>query len=98
MLAFAAGTMLGASRIVDYGAIVLVSIGVLVLRRTKPDIVRPFKVPAAWLICPLGALACLALFMQAFVVHWHLFVGWTLLGLCIYFGYGIRNSKLNKQA
>ncbi|MEG1678847.1 MAG: amino acid permease [Stenotrophomonas sp.] len=79
-------------------AFATVCIGVLVLRRTKPDIVRPFKVPAAWLICPLGALACLALFMQAFVVHWHLFVGWTLLGLCIYFGYGIRNSKLNKQA
>lgn len=79
-------------------AFATVCIGVLVLRRTKPDIVRPFKVPAAWLICPLGALACLALFMQAFVVHWHLFVGWTLLGLCIYFGYGIRNSKLNKHA
>lgn len=79
-------------------AFATVCIGVLVLRRTKPDLPRPFKVPAAWLICPLGALACLALFMQAFVVHWHLFVGWTLLGLCIYFGYGIRNSKLNKKA
>ncbi|MEN5206861.1 amino acid permease [Stenotrophomonas terrae] len=79
-------------------AFATVCIGVLVLRRTKPDIVRPFKVPAAWLICPLGALACLALFMQAFVVHWHLFVGWTVLGLFIYFGYGIRNSKLNKSA
>jgi len=79
-------------------AFATVCIGVLVLRRTKPDIVRPFKVPAAWLICPLGALACLALFMQAFVVHWHLFVGWTVLGLFIYFGYGIRHSKLNKRA
>jgi APA family basic amino acid/polyamine antiporter len=32
------------------------------------------------------------------VVHWHLFVGWTLLGLCIYFGYGIRNSRLARKA
>jgi APA family basic amino acid/polyamine antiporter len=32
------------------------------------------------------------------VVHWHLFVGWTLLGLLIYLGYGIRNSKLAKSS
>ena len=79
-------------------AFATVCLGVLVLRFTRPDLARPFRVPMFWLICPLGALACLALFMQAFVVHWHLFVGWTVLGLFIYFGYGIRNSKLNKQA
>jgi APA family basic amino acid/polyamine antiporter len=53
-------------------------------------------VPLVWVICPVGALSCLFLFWQAFVVHWHLFVGWTVLGLLIYFGYGIRHSKLNK--
>jgi len=30
-------------------------------------------------------------------VHWHLFVGWTVLGLLIYFGYGMRHSKLAKS-
>ena len=78
-------------------AFATVCIGVLVLRYTKPEIHRPFRVPAVWIICPLGAATCLFLFWQAFVVHWHLFVGWTLLGLLIYLGYGIRNSKLAKS-
>ncbi len=79
-------------------AFATVCIGVLVLRRTRPEIERPFRVPAVWLIAPLGALTCLFLFWQAFVVHWHLFVAWTVLGLLIYFLYGIRNSKLAKQS
>jgi len=78
-------------------AFATVCIGVLVLRYSKPDLHRPFRVPMVWIICPLGAATCLFLFWQAFVVHWHLFVGWTLLGLLIYLGYGIRNSKLAKS-
>jgi len=78
-------------------AFATVCVGVLVLRYTRPELKRPFRVPAAWLICPLGALACLTLFGMAFREHWHLFVGWTLLGTLIYFGYGIRHSKLNKK-
>ena len=77
-------------------AFATVCIGVLVLRYTRPEIVRPFRVPLVWVICPLGAAMCLFLFWQAFVVHWHLFVGWTVLGLLIYLGYGMRNSKLAK--
>lgn len=79
-------------------AFATVCVGILVLRRTRPELERPFRVPAVWLIAPLGALTCLFLFWQAFVVHWHLFVGWTVLGLLIYFGYGIRNSKLAKSS
>ena len=79
-------------------AFATVCIGVLILRRTRPQLPRPFRVPVAWLICPLGALACLGLFLQAFVVHWHLFVGWTVLGLLIYLGYGMRHSKLNQRS
>lgn len=79
-------------------AFATVCVGILVLRRTRPEIERPFRVPAVWLIAPLGALTCLFLFWQAFVVHWHLFVAWTVLGLLIYFLYGIRNSKLAKQS
>ncbi|MGV8959033.1 MAG: amino acid permease [Stenotrophomonas sp.] len=79
-------------------AFATVCVGVLVLRYSRPELPRPFRVPMVWLICPLGALACIGLFMQAFMVHWPLFIGWTLLGLCIYFGYGIRHSKLNQSA
>lgn len=48
-------------------------------------------------ICPLGALACLFLFFQAFQEHWKVFVGWTVIGLFIYFGYGIRHSRLARK-
>jgi basic amino acid/polyamine antiporter, APA family len=79
-------------------AFATVSIGVLVLRYTRPDLPRPFRVPFAIVVCPLGALACLYLFWQAFEEHWRLMVGWTLFGFLIYFGYGYWHSKLRKRA
>ncbi len=75
-------------------AFATVCAGVLILRFTQPDLKRPFKVPAAIIICPLGIVACLYLFFPPFMEHWKLFVGWTILGLIIYFGYGYRHSKL----
>ena len=75
-------------------AFATVCAGVLVLRRTQPHLPRPFRVPMAVLICPLGVLACLYLFWQPFVEHWRIFVGWTLFGLVVYFGYGYRHSRL----
>lgn len=79
-------------------AFATVCISVLVLRHTKPELPRPFRVPAIWLVSLLGAAACLFLFWQAFLEHWQVFVGWTILGQLIYFGYGIRNSRLNKAS
>ena len=78
-------------------AFATVCLGVLVLRRTRPELHRPFRVPAAMLICPLGFLACMFLFFQSFLEHWHLFTGWTIVGLLIYFLYGRRHSKLNAR-
>lgn len=75
-------------------AFATVCIGVLVLRRTRPDLARPFRVPGAMIVCPLGAVACLYLFWQPFQAHWKLMVGWTIIGLVIYALYGYRNSKL----
>jgi APA family basic amino acid/polyamine antiporter len=79
-------------------AFATVSIGVLVLRKSRPDLPRPFRVPAAAIICPLGAAACLYLFWKPFSEHWHLMTGWTVIGLLIYFFYGYRNSKVRKAA
>ena len=79
-------------------AFATVCIGVLVLRYSRPDLHRPFRVPLAIIICPLGAIACLFLFFQSFVEHWQVFIGWTLLGQVIYFAYGYRHSKLRKNA
>ncbi len=76
-------------------AFATVCAGVLILRRTRPELPRPFRVPIASVICPLGVVACLYLFWQPFAEHWKLLVGWTALGLVIYFTYGYRNSRLN---
>ncbi len=79
-------------------AFATVCLGVLVLRRTRPELHRPFRVPFATIICPLGFLSCMFLFFQSFKEHWHLFVAWTIIGMLIYFLYGRRHSKLNTAA
>ncbi len=75
-------------------AFATVCAGVLVLRFTKPDLERPFRVPGAMVICPLGVASCLYLFSLPFVDHWHLLLGWIAVGLLIYFLYGYRHSRL----
>ncbi len=75
-------------------AFVLVCAGVIVLRKTHPDMPRPFKMPGGILLPVLGVLSCGALI--AFL-PWetHLrFIGWLAAGLVIYFAYGMRHSKL----
>ena len=79
-------------------AFATVCIGVLVLRRTRPELPRAFRVPLPWLVCPLGAAACLFLFWQAFEVRWPLMVSWIAIGFLIYGFYGYRNSKLRQNA
>lgn len=78
-------------------AFTTVCIGVLVLRYTRPDLPRPFRVPMIWLVSVLGAAACLYLFIQPFAEHWRLMVGWTAIGMVIYFAYGYRHSKLRRR-
>lgn len=79
-------------------AFATVCIGVLVLRRTRPDIPRAFRVPLPWIVCPLGAAACLFLFWQAFEVRWPLLVTWMVIGFLIYGFYGYRHSKLRLKS
>jgi APA family basic amino acid/polyamine antiporter len=73
-----------------------VCIGVLVLRYTRPDAPRAFRVPAAIVICPLGAAACLYLFWQAFMDNWQWMSAWVVIGMVLYFAYGARHSVLNR--
>jgi APA family basic amino acid/polyamine antiporter len=77
-------------------AFATVCIGVLILRRTRPDLPRAFRVPAAPVVCTLGAAACLYLFYPAFMANWHWMSGWIVIGFLIYFGYSRQHSKLNK--
>ena len=78
-------------------AFATVCIGVLVLRRTRPELPRAFRVPLPWVVCPLGAVACLFLFWQAFEVRWPLLMSWIVIGFLIYGFYGYRHSKLRQS-
>ena len=77
-------------------AFAAVCAGVLVLRRTQPDLPRPFKMPAAWLFCSAGVISCLALLSAMTAHNWMLMAIWTLVGIAIYFGYGYRHSTLRR--
>jgi APA family basic amino acid/polyamine antiporter len=79
-------------------AFATVCIGVLVLRKTRPDLPRAFRVPAAPVVCILGAASCLYLFGRAFMDNWHWMSGWIAIGFLIYFGYSRHHSALNQKA
>jgi basic amino acid/polyamine antiporter, APA family len=78
-------------------AFATVCIGILILRYTRPELPRSFRVPMVWPISILGAVACVYLFWQAFEEHWRLMLGWIVIGQLIYFGYGYAHSKLRKS-
>jgi APA family basic amino acid/polyamine antiporter len=77
-------------------AFIVVCIGVLVLRRTRPDLKRPFRVRAPWLVCSLGALICAYMMISLPIDTWVRLVVWTFFGLLVYFFYGRKHSALNK--
>lgn len=75
-------------------AFVLVSAGVIILRRTRADLRRDFRVP--WVpVLPIAAiLACLWLMLNLTLLTWIRFAVWMVLGVVIYFTYGRRHSVL----
>jgi APA family basic amino acid/polyamine antiporter len=79
-------------------AFVLVCLGVPILRRTCPDLERPFKVPLPWVVGLAGAGACLWVMSSLDLGTWLRLFLWLLLGMGIYFTYGRRNSLLQRQA
>jgi len=75
-------------------AFVLVSLAVLILRRTQPERPRAFRAPLVWLVAPLSVFFCLILMAGLPVENWIRFVVWLAIGLVIYFSYGRRHSVL----
>jgi APA family basic amino acid/polyamine antiporter len=75
-------------------AFVLVNIGVIVLRRTRPDLERGFRVPLVPVVPIIGIGLCLYLMVTLPGATWIRFVVWMALGLVIYFVYGRRHSRL----
>ncbi|WP_222265548.1 amino acid permease [Modestobacter marinus] len=75
-------------------AFVLVSIGVWVLRRTRPELPRTFRVPMVQVLPWVSAAACLWLMANLPGETWLRFVVWMALGIGLYFVYGRRRSRL----
>ena len=75
-------------------AFLIVSAGVLVLRRTRAEVERPFRVPLYPVIPILGIVLCGYLMANLPLVTWLRFLVWLVIGLVIYAGYGFRHSKI----
>ncbi len=79
-------------------AFFLVNIGVIVLRRTKPDLERPYKVPFVPVVPLIGAALCVFLMTYLDSTTWIRFGIWLALGLVVYAFYGRRHSLLREEA
>jgi APA family basic amino acid/polyamine antiporter len=77
-------------------AFALVNVGVIILRRTRPDLKRGFRVPFVPLFPIIGALLCLYLMKYLDRDTWIRFAVWLVIGIGIYFGYGRRHSLLRR--
>jgi APA family basic amino acid/polyamine antiporter len=75
-------------------AFLLVNIGVIVLRRTKPDLRRGFRVPLVPVTPLIGAALCIWLMTKLSTDTWWRFGIWMVVGLVVYFAYGHRKSRL----
>ncbi|MBK8955908.1 MAG: amino acid permease [Saprospiraceae bacterium] len=75
-------------------AFVIVCIGIIVLRKNKPDLPRPFKTPWVPAVPILGALICFAQMLGLPMDTWLRLIVWMVLGISIYFFYGIKHSKV----
>lgn len=78
-------------------AFVVAAIGVFVLRRTRPDLHRPFRCPAVSIVAPLAVISCSYLMYNLPGETWMRFFIWSAIGFVVYFIYSYRNSELNKQ-
>lgn len=78
-------------------AFVLVSIGILVMRKTHPNLPRPFRTPLVPLVPILGILANLGLMAGLGLENWMRLFIWMALGFAIYFGYSRHRSNLQRS-
>jgi APA family basic amino acid/polyamine antiporter len=75
-------------------AFVIVSLGVIVLRRTRPDLPRPFRMPLVPLLPLLSAAVSLLLMLGLPRATWERLIIWMAIGVAFYFAYGYRKSRL----
>jgi APA family basic amino acid/polyamine antiporter len=78
-------------------AFIVVCGAVLLLRIRRPDVERPFRCPAVYLVAPLGILVNLSMMMFLSPKTWLRLLAWLVVGLVFYFLYGRRHSQLARE-
>ncbi len=95
--AFIPGNVVGdMSSIGTLFAFILVCIGVMIMRKTDPDLPRQFKTPLVPFVPIMGIIFCAVMIYGLGFANWARLGGWLILGLIVYFGYSKNHSKLNK--
>src|ERR1700722_10945917 len=75
-------------------AFIVVCIGVVVLRKTRPDLPRPFRVKGLGLVATLGIGMCALMIAFLPTDTWIRLILWTVIGVVFYFAYGYKHSRL----
>jgi APA family basic amino acid/polyamine antiporter len=97
-----AAAFLPVGKLADYSnsgtlfAFAMVAVSVLVLRRTDPNRVRPFRTPAIAIVAPVAILGCIALYVMLPPIAIAVLPVWGAVGLLLYFGYSRRRSHVGR--
>jgi APA family basic amino acid/polyamine antiporter len=78
-------------------AFVLVCTSIIILRKTRPEVNRPFKTPFVPAVPILGIVICFGQMLALPLDTWIRLFAWMAVGLVFYFSYGIKHSKLNQE-
>jgi len=97
-----AAAVLPVGKLADYSnagtlfAFMMVAISVMVLRRTDPNRVRPFRTPAVYIVAPLAIIGCVGLYLSLPLTAKLVLPGWGAIGLVIYFTYSRSRSHVGR--
>lgn len=78
-------------------AFAMVCVAVMILRYKKPELERPYKTPAVYLVGSLGVGFNIFLMTQVRAATWKFFMIWGVIGIIVYFMYSKRHSNLGKS-
>jgi APA family basic amino acid/polyamine antiporter len=96
--AFVPGTVVGhMSSIGTLFAFILVSVSVIILRKREPNLERQFRTPFVPVVPLLGIAFCAAMIYGLGWANWLRLILWLMIGITVYFGYGRKHSRLQKN-